>query len=428
MAEKIGRNAPCPCGSGKKYKQCCLPHNEQRELDVNTKANAIRTAVAQAFEWGKRKEWLDLMEQVLAEHLSSSFEDEEEVDLDEIMDSLDPEILEIVIPFAMEDFLSSRFEPDGKNVIDDFLKRKGSTLPPFGRKYLEALRDSIPGFYEVVEVNPGISATLRDLLRGTMISVSEELWSYDLESSDIIVCRLLSFEGMTLMSTGVYDLPRKAVDILRGEIQHICREKEQEFKTVQQDPGVVLLDRLLTHLTPTMTTLWLASVIAYSSEEDEDQSPVNEEADHDHGLLLKVTWSDRQAGVRGRPYRTLLVPANASLYRLAEAITDAFEFDFDHAFGFYDNLKNPYRAREGYELFTDLGEPGRHKGVKKTPVGAVFNTMKKKMLFLFDYGDEWRFVVQLIGTEPHKGKKIAVVDSFADAPSQYGDDEDWDEE
>jgi len=22
--EKIGRNAPCPCGSGKKYKKCCL--------------------------------------------------------------------------------------------------------------------------------------------------------------------------------------------------------------------------------------------------------------------------------------------------------------------------------------------------------------------------------------------------------------------
>ena len=21
--EKIGRNAPCPCGSGKKYKKCC---------------------------------------------------------------------------------------------------------------------------------------------------------------------------------------------------------------------------------------------------------------------------------------------------------------------------------------------------------------------------------------------------------------------
>lgn len=24
MAEKVGRNDPCPCGSGKKYKACCL--------------------------------------------------------------------------------------------------------------------------------------------------------------------------------------------------------------------------------------------------------------------------------------------------------------------------------------------------------------------------------------------------------------------
>jgi len=22
--EKVGRNDPCPCGSGKKYKKCCL--------------------------------------------------------------------------------------------------------------------------------------------------------------------------------------------------------------------------------------------------------------------------------------------------------------------------------------------------------------------------------------------------------------------
>lgn len=24
MHEKVGRNDPCPCGSGKKYKSCCL--------------------------------------------------------------------------------------------------------------------------------------------------------------------------------------------------------------------------------------------------------------------------------------------------------------------------------------------------------------------------------------------------------------------
>jgi tetratricopeptide (TPR) repeat protein len=28
MMAKIGRNDPCPCGSGQKYKRCCLPHDE----------------------------------------------------------------------------------------------------------------------------------------------------------------------------------------------------------------------------------------------------------------------------------------------------------------------------------------------------------------------------------------------------------------
>jgi hypothetical protein len=30
--KKIGRNDPCPCGSGEKYKKCCLPKEESRKL------------------------------------------------------------------------------------------------------------------------------------------------------------------------------------------------------------------------------------------------------------------------------------------------------------------------------------------------------------------------------------------------------------
>jgi hypothetical protein len=37
---KVGRNAPCPCGSGKKYKMCCLAQDEA----------ASRTAAAAAAE------------------------------------------------------------------------------------------------------------------------------------------------------------------------------------------------------------------------------------------------------------------------------------------------------------------------------------------------------------------------------------------
>lgn len=29
---KVGRNAPCPCGSGKKYKKCCQVYQPSKEL------------------------------------------------------------------------------------------------------------------------------------------------------------------------------------------------------------------------------------------------------------------------------------------------------------------------------------------------------------------------------------------------------------
>lgn len=33
-SSKIGRNAPCPCGSRKKYKKCCLPRDEAARIEA----------------------------------------------------------------------------------------------------------------------------------------------------------------------------------------------------------------------------------------------------------------------------------------------------------------------------------------------------------------------------------------------------------
>lgn len=37
--QKIGRNDPCPCGSGKKYKNCCLESGRYEKLVLRKKAN-----------------------------------------------------------------------------------------------------------------------------------------------------------------------------------------------------------------------------------------------------------------------------------------------------------------------------------------------------------------------------------------------------
>lgn len=40
MNQKVGRNDPCPCGSGKKYKQCCFKLAHQKK---KIKAVVIRS-------------------------------------------------------------------------------------------------------------------------------------------------------------------------------------------------------------------------------------------------------------------------------------------------------------------------------------------------------------------------------------------------
>jgi len=137
--------------------------------------------------------------------------------------------------------------------------------------------------------------------------------------------------------------------------------------------------------------------------------------------LIKVTLSDWYGRVRGMPYRILAVPEGSTLYNLAEVIVDSFDFDFDHCFGFYDNIKRWTESTEGYELFADIGEESKFKSVKRTKINEVFDKIKKKMLFLFDYGDEWHFIVELKGIEsPEEDAKYPLVaKSVGEAPPQY---------
>lgn len=145
---------------------------------------------------------------------------------------------------------------------------------------------------------------------------------------------------------------------------------------------------------------------------------------------FKVTLSDRNGAVRGRPFRNIAIAAEDSLYDLAEISIEAFDFDLDHAFGYYDNIKNWTRSEKGYELFADIGEKMKFPGVKGAIISKVFHTPKQKMLLLFDYGDEWHFIVQYLGeTDVKPGQKLPlVVESNGDVPDQYGGFEEDDEE
>jgi hypothetical protein len=126
------------------------------------------------------------------------------------------------------------------------------------------------------------------------------------------------------------------------------------------------------------------------------------------------------------PYRIIAVAGGTMLDEFARLIVTSFEFDFDHAYGFYDNLTRWNHSDEGYEAFADMDEESRHPGVKSTPIETAFPAPGKRMLFLYDYGDEWNFIVELTGIEePEEGENYPrLLESIGDPPPQYEYDRD----
>ena len=136
-------------------------------------------------------------------------------------------------------------------------------------------------------------------------------------------------------------------------------------------------------------------------------------------IKLKVTNNDDKAN-----YKIIEVPTNMILYKFAEVLVKRFGFYFDHAFGFYDNLENPFDSKEIYELFTDLEDvetTPNAKGVQKYYFVSDLFERNKKMLFLFDYGDNWEFILELLDDSQ---EVLSVPKSYYKLYESHGEDPD----
>jgi hypothetical protein len=77
----------------------------------------------------------------------------------------------------------------------------------------------------------------------------------------------------------------------------------------------------------------------------------------------------------------------------------------------------------------DMDIEGNTGSVKRTCISEAFDKIGHKMTFLFDYGDDWQFRVELIGENAkERGARYPrVVKTVGAAPEQYPR-EDEDEE
>jgi SEC-C motif-containing protein len=201
---KRGRNDPCPCGSGRKYKYCCLSKDTAPSPDE--------------LLWRRlRRDLEGLLPELLGESLHHFGRTGVEEAWDEFNlwpETDEPEELQfdenspyapLFLSWYVYDWLPD--PPDTavperareSTAARPYLKRKGARLTALQRDYIEACMVAPFSFHEVLRCEPGRGFRLRDVLTGTEAEVRERSGSEGVEPGDLLYAKIVPVEGVALM-------------------------------------------------------------------------------------------------------------------------------------------------------------------------------------------------------------------------------------
>lgn len=208
-----GRNDPCPCGSGKKYKKCCLAKERSPSDPASLlwrRLNAVDEELAhELLRFARRS----LGEEVLRRSSNEFF------GTDEVPDDFSSPEAQGLVPWM----LYCRMIPpkawlrDGPakrgSIGSAYLERHGTRLDDLVRRYLEACVEEPFSFYEVEDVTPGQGLEVEDVLRGGRRYVSERSGSGMLRRRDLVWAHVVSLEGLHVFA-GVGPVVLEPIDKL----------------------------------------------------------------------------------------------------------------------------------------------------------------------------------------------------------------------
>lgn len=125
-------------------------------------------------------------------------------------------------------------------------------------------------------------------------------------------------------------------------------------------------------------------------------------------------------------YRHIQISDQATLEELSDEILIAFDFDNDHAHAFFMDNRAWSDADCYYMAMEDEDDHERHTcdySLRKSGLRA-----DKKFLYIFDFGDEWRFSCHVLRILNEPTEEPQVIYSKGKPPIQYAGYEDCTEE
>jgi hypothetical protein len=200
---KPSRNDPCPCGSGKKYKQCCLKTEQSQPEDD--------------FLWRRIRRAIEGSPPQLLNFGSSHFGQEALLEAwDDFMPPWDdgqgepftPDTphMTIFMPWFFYDWVPAPLETsvkrealDGRTLARAYLDKKGKQLDPLRVRYMEQCCVAPFSFYDVLSVRPDVGFVLRDIMTGEETSVTEHSASRQVQAGDILFTKLVTIDQVTLL-------------------------------------------------------------------------------------------------------------------------------------------------------------------------------------------------------------------------------------
>ncbi len=200
---KPGRNDPCPCGSGKKYKQCCMKI-EQAEPEDDFLWRRIRRAIegspTKLLSFGSSHFGQEALLEAWDEFMPP-WDDEHD-------ESFTPDTphMPIFMPWFFFNWLpdpdDTSVKPealDGRTLAQAYLAKRGRQLDPLYVRYLEQCCAAPFSFYDVLSVRPGTGFTLRDIFSGEEADVTEHSGSQQTQVGDIMFAKLARIDQITML-------------------------------------------------------------------------------------------------------------------------------------------------------------------------------------------------------------------------------------
>ncbi|MEW6675905.1 MAG: SEC-C metal-binding domain-containing protein [Nitrospirota bacterium] len=187
----IGRNDPCPCGSGKKYKKCCLPKSY---VEIG-KEESLKAKLVQDILAFSKKYYGNLIDDAY-EYFWDNFDPKKELSGTAFyMGNIN------FWEWLVYDWVPD--EEDGRTLIERYIENNRKlNLDEF--KVLNMMKNAVISLYEVQDVFPDKGLLLKDLLLNGEYDVREKLATRTLRRWDIFATRLLHLDGKYIMSGCVY--------------------------------------------------------------------------------------------------------------------------------------------------------------------------------------------------------------------------------